>query len=201
MPVIGITGGVATGKSALSGMVQELFPEALFFSADSESARLISKDELVRAEVLAILGSVAFGSDGQLNRPFVRSLIFEEPDLKRKLEEILHPRIRQAWQTLAKQSKEKEQWMFAEIPLLYETSGESLCDRVVVVACSPDTQRRRMIQHRGLPETLSEQIRVAQMSLSKKCSQSDHLIWNDCSFSCLVRQARLLADWLRCRYA
>ena len=91
--------------------------------------------------------------------------------------------------------------MFAEIPLLYESGGWNLLDRVVVVACSPNEQIRRMIAFRGLSEALSEQIRVAQMSLPEKCSQSDHIIWNDFSLSCLSRQVRLLCVWLRRRYS
>lgn len=201
MPVIGITGGIASGKTALSGILRPIFPEALWFSADSEAARLINEDREVRQQIATLFGEAAFAKDGQLDRPLVRSLIFREPDRRKALESLLHPKIRETWQCLAQEATEKRQWMFAEIPLLYETEGQSLCDRVVVAACSPQTQRRRMIQLRGLSETLSEQIRVAQMSLSEKCSQSDHLIWNDCPFSCLVRQARLLAHWLRAYYA
>ncbi len=200
MPVIGITGGVASGKSSISGILRPIFPEAVWFSADVEAASLLAHDTEVRQSVVSLLGSQVFDSSGQLDRPLVRTLVFGHSELLKAFEAILHPRIRETWVGLVRQSVEKGKWMFAEIPLLYETAGHSLCDRVVVAACSPQTQRCRMMQYRGLSESLSEQIRVAQMSLSEKCSQSDHLIWNDCSFSCLVRQTRLLARWLRSRY-
>ncbi len=201
MPVIGITGGVATGKSSALKAIARQFPEALIFSADQEAARLILEDPATRKAVSQLFGPSIFDQNGLLDRPRVRTLVFSDEGYRRPFEAILHPRIRSTWGSLAEKYQKNNQWMFAEIPLLYETGGVALCHRVVVTACSPETQRSRMVHTRGLSESLSEQIRAAQMSLSEKCAQSDHLIWNDCSLFSLDRQTRILALWLRKHFA
>ena len=72
-----------------------------------------------------------------LNRSALRSIVFADAEKKRALEQILHPRIRRQWSLEAESRRNSTELFFADIPLLYETGGETLCDCVVVVACSP----------------------------------------------------------------
>jgi dephospho-CoA kinase len=196
MPVLGVTGGAACGKSAFVNALHLLLPGSETFSADSAVNRLAEGDPDVRSELKRLLGEDAFTQDGAYNRPSVRKRVFADAALREALNAVFHPRVRALWGSLAEQARHSERWLLAEIPLLYETGGDVLCDRVATVACSPQIQWHRLTVIRGLPETIASQIRVAQTSLEEKSSRADHLIWNDFSFLCLQRQAALCAAWL-----
>jgi dephospho-CoA kinase len=200
MPVLGITGGVACGKSSFVDALLSFLPDSQVFSADAVVSQLVEHDPEVRNGVLNLLGTGAFSVDGTYNRPFVRERIFAEPALRAGLDSVFHPRVRALWSRLAEQANRSGRWLFAEIPLLFETGGESLCDRVVTVACSPELQWHRLTVLRGLSGTTASQIRVAQTSLEEKMERADHLIWNDFSFPCLQRQAGLCAAWISRAY-
>jgi dephospho-CoA kinase len=196
MPVLGVTGGAACGKTSFVGALLPLLPGARAFSADAAVNQLAENDPLVRSELAALLGDGAFTSEGRYNRPLVRERVFSEPVLRAGVDAIFHPRVRALWTTLAEKARHSNQWLLAEIPLLYETGADVLCDRVATVACSPQVQWHRLTVLRGLTETIASQIRVAQMRLEEKSNRADHLIWNDFPFPCLQRQAGLCAAWL-----
>src|SRR5213592_3264099 len=135
MPAIGITGGICTGKSTFCECLREILPAAKFFNADQAAHALVELPE-VKQEIRDEFGSEVFSSDEALNRAKLRAIVFGDATRKRALERILHPRIRRQWRTEAKEHRNSPKFFFADIPLLYETGGESLCERVVVVACS-----------------------------------------------------------------
>ncbi len=196
MPVLGITGGAACGKSSFSKLLGALLPGSVLFSADAEVQRLVSGDARVRAGLEELFGPRAFDASGAYDRPYVRTRVFADPSLREQLNALLHPRVRESWAALAQEFHNSRNWLLAEIPLLYETHGQVLCNRVATVACSPQTQWHRLTVLRALPEAVAEQIRVAQASLEEKSNRAEHLIWNDCPLSCLSRQAALFAAWL-----
>ena len=146
MPAIGITGGISTGKSTFCQCVHEILPEARFFDADTAAHQLVDLDPQVKKELLAEFGAEVFSGKGDLNRKRLRAIIFQDTAKKSALEKILHPRIRRQWSAEAERHRNSPDFFFADIPLLYETGGETLCDRVVVVACSPGIQVLRLLQ-------------------------------------------------------
>ena len=139
MPAIGITGGVSTGKSTFCQCLHEILPTAKFFDADQAAHHLVDLDE-VKEALLNEFSSTIFSPGGDLNRTALRAIVFQDAAKRRALENILHPRIRRQWRTEADKHRISPEFFFADIPLLYETDGETLCDRVVVVACSPHRQ-------------------------------------------------------------
>jgi dephospho-CoA kinase len=196
MPVLGVTGGAACGKSAFVGALLPLLTGAEVFSADAAVGHLSESDPEVRGDLKRLLGPEAFTPSGRYNRPYVRERIFADRALRAALDAIFHPRVRALWSALAEQARRSDRWLVAEIPLLYETGGEVLCDRIATVACSPQVQWHRLTVVRGLTEVIASQMRVAQTSLEEKSNRADHLIWNDFPFLCLQRQAGLCAAWL-----
>ena len=196
MPVLGVTGGAACGKSAFVKALLPLLPGAEAFSADDAVGHLAEHDEEIRSELKQLIGPAAFSSEGRYNRPYVRERVFGDCSLRAELDAIFHPRVRALWSALAARARHSEHWLLAEIPLLYETGGHFLCDRITTVACSPQVQWHRLTVIRGLTEVIASQIRVAQSSLEEKSNRADHLIWNDFPFPCLQRQAGLCAAWL-----
>jgi dephospho-CoA kinase len=195
MPAIGITGGVSTGKTTFLECVRELLPIATFFDADEAAHALLNRPE-VQKQIRREFGARVFSSSGDLNRAKVRAIVFGDAAKRRALEQILHPRIRRQWRAEAKRHRNSPNFFFADIPLLYETGGESLCDRVVVVGCSQDVQLRRLRERMSLKPSQAKQMIESQMPLQEKIKRADHVIWNNGSRADLIGQARfLVALW------
>jgi dephospho-CoA kinase len=194
MPAIGITGGISTGKTTFLNCLRELLPEAKFFDADAMARELTQHDQKVLAEIRREFGNDVFDANGQLNRSALRAMVFQTPQKRRELEQILHPLIRQHWSREAEKHRQSNEYFFADIPLLYETGGEKLCDRVVVVACSEEVQLRRLMKRTGLDRNSATAIIAAQMTLTEKIRRADHVVWNNGPQGLLAGQARFLGN-------
>jgi dephospho-CoA kinase len=195
MPAIGITGGISTGKSSFCQCLREVLPTAKFFNADEAAHVLVELSE-VKREIRAEFGSHVFSRDGDLNRAHLRAIVFGDATRKRALERILHPRIRRQWRTEAKGHRNSPNFFFADIPLLYETGGETLCDRVVVVGCSQKVQLARLRKRMSVKSAEARQMINSQMPLQEKITRADHVVWNNGDRTSLVEQARfLVASW------
>ena len=196
MPAIGITGGISTGKTSFCECLREIVPAAKFFDADQVAHQLVDLDPQVKNEIRQQFGTGIFSVEGDLNREKLRAIVFGDAAKKRALEQILHPRIRRQWSTDAETHRNSPDFFFADIPLLYETGGETLCDRVVVVACSSKTQLRWLMERRSLERAAAEEMIKSQMSLDEKIKRADHVAWNNGPPAALVAQARfLVALW------
>ena len=191
MPVIGITGGISTGKTTFCECLREIVPAATFFNADQAARDLAERDPEVRELIAREFGAAIFSASGDLNRRQLRSIVFADAEKKRALEQILHPRIRRQWSLEAQRNS--TDLFFADIPLLYETGGETLCESVVVVACSPSVQLERLVARTQLDRSAAEQMIRSQMPLSEKIRRADHVVWNNDGRVVLAAQAGLLA--------
>src|SRR6266513_2159905 len=196
MAVIGINGGISTGKTSFCECLREIVPAAKFFDADQVAHQLVDLDPEVKKEIRREFGTEVFSADGDLNREELRAIVFQDATKKRALEQILHPRIRRQWSTQAETHRNSPDFFFADIPLLYETGGETLCDRVVVVACSSKVQLRWLMERTPLGRAAAEEMINSQMSLDKKIRRADHVVWNNGPRAALADQARfLVALW------
>src|SRR5947207_8397776 len=197
MPAIGITGGISTGKTSFIASLRELLPGAQFFDADVTARELADRDPEVRGLIEKEFGPEVYSASGDLNREAVRTIVFADAEKKRALEQILHPRIRRQWSLETESHRNSAELFFADIPLLYETGGEILCDRVVVVACSPGLQLERLLARTALGKGEAQQMIDAQMPLTQKMSRADHVVWNNGRRDVLNEQARLLVELWR----
>src|SRR5438034_2148899 len=195
MPAIGITGGISTGKSTFCECVHGTLSTAKLFNADQAAHALVEFPE-VQQEIRAEFGSGVFSRDGDLNREKLRAIIFGDAIKRRALERILHPRIRRQWRAEAKRHRNSPDFFFADIPLLYETGGETLCDRVVVVACSHQVQVERLVKRISLKGSEAEQMINSQMPLEEKIKRAEQVVWNNGDRATLMEQAKsLLVLW------
>lgn len=197
MPTLGITGGIATGKSSFRRLLLERI-DADFFDADACARELLDSNEVIREQVLEKISPEAYTSSGAPNRPLLREIIYSDIAKKKTLEGILHPAIRERWSSRAKHAVDRV--FVVDIPLLFETRAESLFDVVVVVGASERTQIRRMIELRSLSEDLARKILASQWSLHVKMRGATHVVWNDAGLSLLEAQADLFASYLRLKY-
>ena len=197
MPAIGITGGICTGKSTFCECLREILPAAKFFNADEAAHGLVELPE-VKQEIRAEFGSGILSSDEALNRAKLRAIIFGDATRKRALERILHPRIRRQWRAEAERHRNSPDFFFADIPLLYESGGETLCDRVVVVACSYKVQLSRLMERMSIKASEAQQMINSQMPLEEKITRGGHVAWNNSDRAALAEQAQfLVALWQR----
>ena len=177
MLVVGLTGNVAAGKSA----VAELWRGA--------GVPVVSADELARAavapgtEALAgiaeLFGPGVIRDDGMLDRAAVRGIVFRDEEALRALEAIVHPevrRLRDEWTT--EQREAGAEVVVWEIPLLFETGMEGEVDVVVVVDASAGVRRRRIVETRGLTETEAEAVMAAQLAAGEKRRRADVVVEN-----------------------
>jgi dephospho-CoA kinase len=195
MPVIGITGGISTGKSTFRDCLREIVPAAKFFDADL-AARSVAELPEVKEEIRGQFGSGVFSATGDLNRAKLRAIVFGDATKRRALEQILHPRIRRQWMAQTERYRNSPDFFFADIPLLYETGGEEWCERVVVVACSRKVQLDRLAKRKSLKDSEAEQMINSQMDLEEKIKRADHVVWNNGDHPTLMEQAKsLVAFW------
>ena len=192
MPAIGITGGISTGKTTFCDCLREIIPAARFYNADRAARQLVDQDPEVQEALRQSFGPDIYSPDGHLNRGKLRAIVFQDAGLKSVLEQILHPRIRRQWSAEARTYRSSSDFFFADIPLLYETRGETLCDLVVVVACSPDIQRQRLMARPAMDSETARQMINSQMPLSEKMGRADHVVWNNGGPALLANQAKSL---------
>lgn len=199
MPGIGITGGVATGKSTVARRLLAALGTTVpadLFDADFEARRLTDTDLVVQEKIKSAFGAQVFDSEGNLARNRLRELVFHDAVARKTLESILHPRIREAW--IGRTRGEK--LLLADIPLLYETGAEPYFDRIIVTACSCVSQIQRLVHGRQLSESIARQMIQVQMPLDEKIRRADYLVWTDCPLNITEEQVRRIGREIRERY-
>ena len=195
MPVLGITGGIATGKTLFTGCLTALHPGLQVFDSDARARGLTESDATILDAIRTEFGAGVFDTKGALNRAALREMVFAEPMKRKALEAILHPAIRHAWLDMAEANREQpgDPWLAVDIPLLFETGAETHFDKIIVIACSQATQRRRLMEKRNLTVQLAESMIVSQIPLATKIDRGDFAVWNDGLPEALQIQARLLS--------
>ncbi|MGA1081199.1 MAG: dephospho-CoA kinase [Steroidobacteraceae bacterium] len=172
--MVGLTGGVASGKSTVAGLFSELGVPV--FDTDQIARDVVEPGQPALAEVVACFGPRSLGPDGHLDRAWLRQQVFADPDLRRRLEAILHPRIRAE---LARRSAAAggayQVWV---IPLLVEGGGQDRVDRVLVVDCPADIQLQRLLKHDGSDPATARAMVEAQASREQRRAVADDLIDN-----------------------
>ena len=199
MPILGITGGIACGKSTFRNLLLQLIP-AESFDADACVSELLEEDKSVREQVVGKIHPAAYTAEGRPDRALLRELIYREAGKKRILEGILHPLVRERWLKEAENAATTKRIFVVDIPLLFETSAESLFDRIITVGCATGTQLARLSGRQGMTEEISKKIIASQMPIDIKVSGSHHVIWNDGALDALTAQTELFSRYLHDRY-
>ncbi len=177
MKLLGLTGGVGMGKSACAELLRQRNIPVI--DTDQLAREIVEPGQPALAEVEVALGADLVGSDGRLRRDLLARKVFSDPNARRKLEGILHLRIRQLWQQQVKTWRASPLRLgVVAIPLLFETGAEAECDAVVCIACSARTQLGRL-QMRGWTEEQSQQRIAAQWPTEQKMAKANHVIWTE----------------------
>ncbi|MEC8987718.1 MAG: dephospho-CoA kinase [Verrucomicrobiota bacterium] len=194
MTRLGLTGGIGMGKSTAAELLANR--GANVSDSDVLARELVEPGQAALAEIAEAFGREVLRGDGSLDRAKVAELVFADSAVREKLEAILHPRIREAWQArLDGWVAAGERLAVVVIPLLFETQAEASFDRIVCVSCSLEVQRERL-QSRGWSDGEMERRLAAQMEIDEKMKRSDHVVWTDGPIEAQAAQwDALLSSW------
>ena len=180
MKLCGLTGGVGMGKSTAA----ELFRVcgAQIADTDKLARQLVELGQPALAEIQKVFGQKVIASDGRLRRDELAKIVFADAAQRKKLEAILHPRIRESWLAQIEMwRKENCKLAIVVIPLLFETQAELQFDKIICVACSAANQQKRLLERGWTLEQIKQRI-AAQMPVDQKIARSDFVIWTDGAF-------------------
>ncbi len=198
MLVVGLTGNVAAGKSA----VAELWARAgvPVASADRLARAAVEPGSPGLARVAELFGPDVVRGDGTLDRAAVRRIVFRDEEARRRLEAVVHPEVRRRWdEWTARQRRGGAEMVVWEIPLLFETGMEDEVDVVVVVDAPPEVRRRRIVESRGLTDGEAVAMMEAQMAAAEKRRRAHFVVDNSGTREELAARADEVLRALRAR--
>jgi dephospho-CoA kinase len=185
--VVGLTGGIASGKSLVGAMFVKL--GAALVDTDIVAREVTARGEPGLAAVVEEFGAGVLSPSGDLNRPALRSLVFADDAKRRKLEEILHPLIR--LRTRAKLAELSAPYALVVVPLLVETSFGELVDRILVVDCPESLQLERLMRRDAIPKPEALAMLRAQVDRATRLKAADDIIDNSGTSEATRRQVEL----------
>ena len=177
MKVLGLTGGIGMGKSTCAELLRARNLPVV--DTDDLARTVVEPGQPALAEIRAAFGAQMIDKGGQLNRGELARAVFSGPAARKRLESILHPRIRELWRAQVKQWQSQNHPLgVVVIPLLFETQAESHFEKIVCVACSPKSQQERLHSRGWTSEQIRQRI-AAQMPVEQKIARSDFVVWTE----------------------
>jgi dephospho-CoA kinase len=192
MLVIGLTGGIGSGKSAVSRCFEHLGVPVI--DADQVAREVVRPGEPALADIAATFGADLIRTDGSLDRGLLRERVFADPAARRRLEGILHPRIRARMREQLAVLPGDTPYAVFVIPLLFETGQREMVDRVLVVEAAEAVRIARVTQRDGVSEGQVRRILAAQCSADERATGADDLIRNEGSESALAAKISALHE-------
>ena len=181
---VGLTGGIASGKSVVADMFEEL--GAVIIDTDVIAREVVMPGQPALDEIRAEFGPDVIAPDGTLDRRAMRKRVFEDEPLRLRLEEILHPRIRD--ETFRQASRAGGDYQLIVVPLLAESPLKDYVDRILVVDCDEDIQVSRLLERDAETIEQAQRILAAQASREERLTIADDVIDNSRSLEETRRQ-------------
>ncbi|MCA0119832.1 dephospho-CoA kinase [Bacillus sp. RSS_NA_20] len=193
--VIGLTGGIASGKSTVSQMIKEKGIRVV--DADIIAKEAVSKGSAALHQIVQTFGEEVLLPNGELNRQQLGAIIFSDEEKRKKLNAIVHPEVRKE---MLEQRDEgvsnNETFVVLDIPLLFESKLEGLVDRIIVVYTTPELQLSRLMNRNDLSEEEALNRIHSQQSLEEKCQKADRVIENTKDLAFMRKQLEnILNEW------
>ena len=192
---IGLTGGIASGKTTVCDLFKELSVEII--DADVISHELSKKGGAAFEEIIEAFEDEIIGDDGELDRKKLRSIVFNDNTKKKMLERIIHPKVLLSINEKIKASQ--SDYLIISVPLMIETGMNAMMDRVLLIDCNVETQIQRLIQRDQTSREEAIKIIESQASIESKRELSDDRIINndETSIEELTLKVKELDDFYR----
>jgi dephospho-CoA kinase len=196
MIVVGLTGGIASGKSTVAQMFRDTGIPVI--CADELAHDAVRPGKPALEDIRRAFGQEVIDNSGQLDRTAMARIVFRDPDKRRVLESIIHPRVAEEQYTrIAELEREGHTVVVVDVPLLYERNWEKAFDLVVVVYLARSSQEERLIVRDGLSIDDARARLNAQMSIEEKKERADRVVDNSGGVQHTHRQVMALVSELR----
>ena len=182
--IIGVTGGIGSGKSTVSKFIEEAgFP---VYYSDVRAKTIVNEDAQLRGKITELLGEKAYNQEGLYDRKFVANLVFNDPDLLLKLNSLIHPAVKLNFENWLKQ--QSKNLVFKETALLFELKLNEDCFKSILVTADDTCRLKRVMERDDKTYREVESIMLRQMPEKDKVKMADFVIFNNDGFEELQRE-------------
>lgn len=191
---VGITGNIASGKSK----VEEFLKEKGFkvIDADEISHNLLN-DKIVKKQLITIFFGYDILENGAISRPKIGKIVFQNEILRKKLEEIIHPRVKiEIGRFFRAQELQGEKIAFASVPLLFESNLKDAFDKIILVYADDNIRLERLIKRNDLTMSQAKNRLAIQMNQDEKLNLTDYVIYNNKNFNDLLKNVDKMLTFL-----
>ncbi len=176
--ILGITGNIASGKSTVSSIFKDLGFK--LYDADKIAKEILNKKETIK-KITEKFPKEIIGNDGYVNKIKMKELIFKSDEYRNLLNSIIHPLVFEFYKNIKNENIKNENIIF-DIPLLYETNMQTLCDKVVLVVSDYNLKIERISKRDNISKNLAKKIIESQMDDEAKMRKADYVIFNNGSY-------------------
>jgi dephospho-CoA kinase len=195
--LVGLTGGIGSGKSTVAARLVEHGAELI--DADQIAREVVEPGKPAYRKIVEHFGTGILDSEGFIDRPKLGAIVFASEAKRAVLNELTHPPVAEEIASRLELLQAFDGVVILDVPLLVEASNARSYEAVVVVAAKPDTQLRRLVEQRGMSAAEAQARIDAQSPLEEKLAVATHVIWNEGSFEELYKVVDDVAEDLRRR--
>ena len=187
--IIGLTGGIASGKSTVS----KYLTEKCFKVYDADKiAKDISEKKSVQEEIIATFGDKILDKNGNIDRKKLKEIVFEDKEKLEKLNGIIHPKVIDFYKEL--KEKNTDEIIIFDVPLLFESGIDKFCDKILVVISDYEIQLNRIVERDKIDRELAEKIIKAQLSNEERIKKADVVIENNSNLEDLFKKVERFCE-------
>ena len=187
--IIGLTGGIASGKSTVSKyLVEKGFK---VYDAD-KIAKDISEKKLVQEEIIVTFGDKILGKNGNVDRKKLKEIVFGDKEKLKQLNAIIHPKVIDFYKEL--KEKNTDEIIIFDVPLLFESGIDKFCDKILVVISDYEIQLNRIVERDKIDRDLAEKIIKSQLSNEERIKKADVVIENNSSLEDLFEKVERFCE-------
>ena len=193
-PIIGVTGGIGSGKSLVANILKE---NGCVVADADENTKVVLHRKEVQQQLVEWWGAKVLDDNGNVDRAFVASIVFNEENELNKLESLIHPLVRKLQEETFNNAPKDAIGLVIDAPLLMESGLDTLCDVIIFVDSPFETRLKRVVEHRSWNEEQLRKRGASQIGLDTKRSSADHIIINDGDIAHIEQQTRSVLSLIR----
>ena len=194
LPIIGVTGGIGSGKSLVANILKE---NGCVVADADENTKVVLHRKEVQQQLVEWWGAKVLDDNGNVDRAFVASIVFNEENELNKLESLIHPLVRKLQEETFNNAPKDAIGLVIDAPLLMESGLDTLCDVIIFVDSPFETRLKRVVEHRSWNEEQLRKRGASQIGLDTKRSSADHIIINDGDIAHIEQQTTSVLSLIR----
>ena len=194
LPIIGVTGGIGSGKSLVANILKE---NGCVVADADENTKVVLHRKEVQQQLVEWWGAKVLDDNGNVDREFVASIVFNEENEINRLESLIHPLVRKLQEETFNNAPKDAIGLVIDAPLLMESGLDTLCDAIIFVDSPFETRLKRVVEHRSWNEEQLRKREASQIGLDTKRSSADHIIINDGDIAHIEQQATSVLSLIR----